>query len=124
MAGVEVHQVPEGSIVVLRDVELDGAEMAEAMTEGLAAIAGHNRFVVLTIVDGADVEVWGPDTDVREQLTRLLEEARMGDDQEQPNALTGVPGGAALVPTPKPDDPPSKGRIAVTGTEDEDGDDG
>lgn len=124
MAGVEVHQVPEGSIVVLRDVELDGAEMAEAMTEGLAAIAGHNRFVVLTIVDGADVEVWGPDTDLRANLTRLLEEARMGDDQEQPNALTGAPGGAALVPTPKPDDPPSKGRIAVTGTEDEDGDDG
>lgn len=98
MAGVEVLQVPVGSVLVLKDVELGDMASADTLVSGMAEVLGHHKFVVLTITTGAAVEVWGPDTDLEARLTELLKEARVGDQEERPNALTGVPGGAALVP--------------------------
>ena len=118
MAAVEVHEIPPGSLVALRGVELTEAS-ADRLVQALTDRIGHDQFVLLTVADDADVEVWGPDTDVRARLEQLLKEAAMA----QPNALTGVPSGAAQVEgerrIPQPDDGPRKGRIAVSGSEDE-----
>lgn len=118
MAAAEVHQVPPGSIVVLRDVVLDGDAGAMLTTE-LANMLGHSKFLLLTTVHGGDVEVWGPDDDLTAKVQALLNGDAMTD---QPNALTGVPSGADLVKaTPDPDEPIVKRRIPVTGTDDEEG---
>lgn len=118
MGSAEVLAIPEGSLLVLHDVELDEAS-ADSLIAGLTDKLGHDRFVVLTLFSGSAVEVWGPDDDLTAKVQALLN----GDSME-PNALTGVPGGAeqyeAPRSTPQLDDPPAKHRIPVTGTEDDD----
>lgn len=122
MSALEVHQVPEGSVVVLTGVELDSIDQGAHLTEAIAAAVGHRRFAVLTIPGPGDVTVWGPDVDLSAEVRRLLEEAGM---TEHPNALTGVPAGAEQVrSTPSPDDAPAKHRIPVTGTDEEGDSDG
>lgn len=72
MAEAKVLQVPEGSIIVLTDVRFHEDAYDEQM-ETLTASIGHDRWCVLHVTSGADVEVWGPDTDVAERLRALLD---------------------------------------------------
>lgn len=70
---VEVLPVPEGSIIVLRNVAFGGDDDAinnvvESLREGL----GHDKFVMLHLNDGGEVDVWGPDVDVAAKIRDLL----------------------------------------------------
>lgn len=71
-ATAEVLQLPEGSILVLRDVHLDDDADAK-LVDQLAEVAGHRRFLVLYIPTGAEAEVWGPDDDLVAKVQALLE---------------------------------------------------
>jgi hypothetical protein len=87
MAGVEVHPVPEGSIVVLRDLDGGSHDAGRELAEVLQEVVGHSSFVVLSVTDSTTVEVLGPDVDVRARLMELLREAGV---EPEPQAITGV----------------------------------
>lgn len=54
----EVLQLPEGSVLVLRGVDLP-QNVVDRLVEQLIEAVGHQRFVVLMLPAGADAEVWG-----------------------------------------------------------------
>lgn len=74
--------IPEGSIIVVTGMVLRGRDDDDPLTawDGLGEmgqviehIAGHRRFAMFYDPgEGADVEVWGPDTDLKAKLTDLL----------------------------------------------------
>lgn len=73
---VEVLPVPEGSIVVIRNVDLDGPEGWVYLLEEMRKAVGHDRWVVLQISEPGDVWVVGPDVDLKAVVGQLLAEAR------------------------------------------------
>lgn len=70
---VEVLPVPEGSIIVLRNfpISLD-AHAVNDLVESVRVGLGHDKFVMLHLNDGGEVEVWGPDVDVAAKIRDLL----------------------------------------------------
>lgn len=68
-----VGPIPEGGIVLLSGIAPGGEdpEWQEHVVDALVDITGHSRFVLLSPSDG-DVEVWGPDVDLKAKLTGLL----------------------------------------------------
>lgn len=70
-ADAEVLRLPEGSILVLRGVEL-GEGLDAALVEQLTDTVGHRRFLVLHIPADATALVWGPDDDLVAKVQALL----------------------------------------------------
>lgn len=66
-ASVEVLAVPEGSLIVFKNVMFsdgDAADDAMVVANETCEAIGHRRWCLVNISDGADVEVWGPDVDL------------------------------------------------------------
>lgn len=114
---VEVHQVPRGSIIVLRNIDAPGDVLATAIS-ALQRVCGHDEFLVITTSDGGDVEVLGPDqSQVAGRLAELLAEAveahPLDDDDDGvvvPEPIVGVPG-PPPVQLPQPEDRLSGKRV-------------
>lgn len=70
-ATVQVVEVPEGSVLVLRGVELDH-EVLESFVSEVERVVGHTRFTTLLMPTDGDAEVWGPDADLSARVRRLL----------------------------------------------------
>lgn len=83
MADAKVLQIPEGSVLVLIGVDLDiGVDeqpVVDSMLKELRDVVGHERFLVLQIPTSGDAVVWGPDTDLRAELTALLDQRKEAD---------------------------------------------
>lgn len=97
--------IAEGSLIVLRDVEFE-PEMMASIAEQMADLVGHGRFLILALAGDGDVEVWGPDDDLRAKLSTLLvEEARRRPEPTpRPGSSSrgGWQGGRGQRPTPPP----------------------
>lgn len=96
MAQVQVLQVPPGSLIVLKGVDLD-SDTLSAMTEALAERFGHSSFCLVHVPDAGEVEVWTEDDDLAERFTALLarpddEDDDEPDDDGPPAPIVGVPG--------------------------------
>lgn len=65
--------VPEGSVLVLTGVDLhEMPDQLSLFVDEIRRVAGHNRFVVIHAQDDAELEVWGPDVDLRAKVEELL----------------------------------------------------
>jgi hypothetical protein len=74
-ADIKVVQVPEGSVLLLTGMAFaaddDGSGIAR-LSEAIEAAVGHRQFVtIVSDVDG-DIEVWGPDVDLKAKVEQLL----------------------------------------------------
>lgn len=67
----EVLQLPEGSVLVLRGVDLP-QNVVDRLVEQLIEAVGHQRFVVLMLLADATAEAWGPDDDLVAKVRALL----------------------------------------------------
>jgi hypothetical protein len=105
-ASIEVTApIAEGTIVVLRNVQIEDAETWESIVEQMGHVAGHDRFLVLAWQDDGEVELWGPDTDLRGRVSALLAEARRPAPPRRPGE-TGAAGWQG--PRSRPAPPPSR----------------
>lgn len=75
MSSLTVHQIPEGSVLVLKGVEMDD-ETADDMMRYIVKAVGHLRFCIIHLPDDeGTVDVWGPDTDLQAKIEELLNES-------------------------------------------------
>lgn len=72
-------QVLPGSVLVLTGVDFGVDEFAPLGRDPLSELAdeieraaGHRLFVILQVDDGGEVEVWGPDVDLKAKVQELL----------------------------------------------------
>jgi len=103
MAEVEIHAVPEDSIVIFRNLTLpDDAGAVEAMMGTLRDAIGHDRWAVLHVQDGTSkVEVLGPDDSLPDWVLRKL--AEKAELVELAKSRTpSVPGGQPMTLPPLP----------------------
>lgn len=72
------HQILPGSVVVLTGFKWEAgdtdesAPFMEALVNEIQRATGHGQFVILHLGEDADVEVWGPDTDLKAKVDELL----------------------------------------------------
>lgn len=70
--------IPEGSILLISGVDTTvdtetGYDPMQAAGEVIELVCGHRKFAVIYAPAGnADVEVWGPDTDLKARIEELL----------------------------------------------------
>lgn len=75
MASISIHPIPEHSIIFLQGVDFkDDGEGMKSLLEIVEKTAGHKNFCVLQHFEDnkANVEVWGPDTDLEAKIRELL----------------------------------------------------
>jgi hypothetical protein len=72
VAAMKVVQVPEGSVILLTGVHVPEIEGDESFEYRMVRASGHDRFTILSVPDGADIEVWGPDVDLAAKVRELL----------------------------------------------------
>lgn len=77
MADVRVYEVVPGSLIVMRGVEYEGVTLEELM-DGIERACGHRKFVIMSVPEGSDAIVLGPD-----DLIELLRDA-LGVDLDLP----------------------------------------
>jgi hypothetical protein len=105
-AQVEVTApIAEGTLVVLRGVHVADQETWESVVEQMGHVAGHDRFLVLCFPEDGEVELWGPDTDLRERVGVLLAEARRPEPPRRPGDV-GAAGWQG--PRHRPAPPPAR----------------
>lgn len=68
---VQAVKVPVGSVLVLSGVEFGGDSLDDFADEVERACA-HRQFAILVVDDGGEVEVWGPDVDLKAKVQELL----------------------------------------------------
>jgi hypothetical protein len=71
-AGMKVAVVEPGSVILLTGVVLGEPELMTDALETIAEAVGHTQFVLIQAEEGADVEVWGPDVDLKAKVEQLL----------------------------------------------------
>lgn len=77
---IVTQPIAKGSIVLVRNEQLNPEEMAYVMNE-LRRVAGHDRFLVMCMIEGASLSVHGPD-DLVEAIKQLAKEALDGTQAE------------------------------------------
>lgn len=62
MADVTMHKIEPGTVIVLRGVFFgdDHPEALDELVAQLTEVAGHDRFLMLTIEGGGEVKTYGP----------------------------------------------------------------
>jgi hypothetical protein len=78
MAKVETHEVPEHTLIVLRDLTLpDDPEVVRQMVAGLKRDLGREHVAILHVLDyTSQVEILGPDDSLPDWFYRKLGEAK------------------------------------------------
>lgn len=74
MSSLTVHQILEGSVLVLKGVEMD-EETVDVMMKYIIKATGHTKFCIIHLPDDeGTVDIWGPDTDLQAKIEELLNE--------------------------------------------------
>lgn len=71
MSSLNIHQVPEGSILVFNGIEFEDDTMDWTM-KVIAKTIGHMNFCIVELHDSGSIEVWGPDTNIKSKIEELL----------------------------------------------------
>lgn len=85
-AKMTVHTVPENSVILLTGLDfgpedmntpIDRCSPRDEIFDAIKLVAGHDKFVIIFGTPGADetLEVWGPDTDLKAKVEKLLAES-------------------------------------------------
>lgn len=72
--------IQKGSIVLLRKEQIDPEVVPFIMNE-LRRAAGHDRFLLMGLIEGASLDVHGPE-DLADAIRQLAQEAMNGSTEE------------------------------------------
>jgi hypothetical protein len=75
---IVTQPITKGSIILTRNEQINPEELPYVMNE-LRRVAGHDRFLLMCMVEGASLAVHGPD-DLVEAIRQLAKEAINGPE--------------------------------------------